>query len=201
MTVTTGVSTVALAVDTRARDLAAADHVVHLLGLPLAELAPERPAYVATTHFVGADDRHVAVAASWTGELDTWQLSEALAMSFPYAAVLVAGHEATGDAELAACVCTALDEHQSRRAGRLARFPGQEAIERRTTVAEVLAASCVDEVKGLVGTEIGPDSELDLTGFVRPTWRDGHCTIVVQQSVHGLVPFEGRDQIPCCAFH
>jgi hypothetical protein len=192
---------VALAVDTRAADLALADHVVHGLDHVLAELAPEWPSYVATTHFVEAEDRHVAVAASWMGQVDPERLSAALAATFPDATCLVAGREATGEPELVDCVSTALDEHRSRRRGRLARFPGQDQIERRVTVAEVLAASCVDEVRGLVGTEIRPDSELDLTGFARPTWQDGHCSLVVQQSMQGLVPFEVRDQVPCCAFH
>jgi hypothetical protein len=200
MTVTAGVSTIALAVDTRARNLAAADHVVHALDHVLAEVAPERAGYVASTHFVGAEDRHVAVAASWEGELDPELLSRALAKAFPDAAVLVAG-AATGTNELADGVRTAVDEHRSRRAGRLARFPGQAEIERRLTVAEVLAVSCVDEVKGLAGVEVGPDSELDLTGFVRPQWQDGRCTVVVQPAIHGLVPFEVRDQIPCCSAH
>jgi hypothetical protein len=42
---------------------------------------------------------------------------------------------------------------------------------------------------------------LDLTDFVRPTWREGRCVLLVQPAAGGLVPFEVRHQIACCADH
>jgi hypothetical protein len=96
---------------------------------------------------------------------------------------------------------TALAEHRERRAGRLARFPGQQDVQRRLSVADVLSLSCVDAVEALAGTEVGPETRLDLTGFVRPTWRAGRCVVLVQPSAGDLVPFESRHQIPCCSDH
>jgi hypothetical protein len=191
-----------LAVDTAARDLADADHVVHRLDDVLAAVAPERPAYVASTHVVASpQERHLAVAAGWSGAADGAQLSAALADAFPDGAVVIDGLGSAGDAELTTTARVALEEHRSRAVGRLARFPGQAAVERRLTVAEVVAVSCVDEVVALAGVEIGPDTVVDLTGFVRPTWRDGRCLVTVQPALGGLVPFEQQHQLACCTAH
>jgi hypothetical protein len=65
----------------------------------------------------------------------------------------------------------------------------------------VVAGSCVDTVEGLAGLTVAPDAELDLTGFARPTWRDGRCTLLVQRARGVLVPFELREQISCCSDH
>ena len=201
MTTTDGVSTVLVAVDTRSKDVSAAEHVVHDLDQALG--AADLDAYVASTHVVRDDlGPHLAVAAGWLAPAAAAPaLLDRVASRFPGAGVAVDRAGWAGPADLVAGARSALAEHRSRQGGRLVRFPGQAEIERRLTVEEVLALSCVDVVSGLAGVEINPRSELDLTGFVRPTWHDGQCTVLVQQSVHGLIPFEVRDQIPCCAAH
>jgi hypothetical protein len=95
----------------------------------------------------------------------------------------------------------AIAEATARSAGRLARYLGRTRIETVTTVAEVEADSVVDAVEGLAGIDLDPGDTLDLTGFARPVWREGRCVLLVQRAAAGLVPFEVRDQIPCCSDH
>jgi len=64
-----------------------------------------------------------------------------------------------------------------------------------------VADSVVEEVVGLAGVSVAPDSPVDLTGFARPVWREGRCVLLVQQAAAGLVPFEARVQVPCCSAH
>lgn len=103
---------------------------------------------------------------------------------------------------LAPAAAAALREHRERTAGRLARYPGRAEVERVTTAGDVVALSCIDAVEGLAGVEVTASSGLDLSGFARPTWRDGTCTLLVQRGRDGmLIPFEVRDQQACCADH
>jgi hypothetical protein len=195
---------VTVAVDTRARDLATADHVVHDLDGVVA--AAGLDGYLATTHLVDAGGAHFAVAAEWVGadDSDAQRLAQGLAGVFPGSGVVVDADDrriVSGPAELADGAEEALERHRRRTSGRLARFPGQAAIERRLTVADIVAESCVDEVVGLAGVEVNDGSVVDLTGFVRPTWKDGRCIVTVQPAAQGLIPFEVRDQIPCCSNH
>jgi hypothetical protein len=201
-----GVSTasVTLAVDTRARDLASVDHVVHELDGVLAGVGPT--AYLASTHVVSSGGAHLAVAAEWAVPevADPASLLSALESVFFDAGLVVettGRRRSAGPSELVEGAADALERHRSRVSGRLARFPGQTDIERRLTVAEVVSSSYVDEVTGLAGTEVAPDSEVDLTGFVRPTWSEGRCTLLVQQAATGLIPFEVREQHACCSEH
>jgi hypothetical protein len=171
---------VVLAVDAAARDIAAAEHVVHLLDdvLPAGD-----PSYVASTHVV---DGRVVVVASWDGT-DPASYAEAVTAAVPGAAVRSDG--------------AAVEDHVVRRRGRLARFAGRAAIERRLTVREVLEGSAVDAVEGLAGVVVEDDTVVDLTDWARPTWRAGRTVILVQPARDGLVPFEARQQIACCADH
>jgi hypothetical protein len=206
-------STVLVAVDARSRDVAAAEHLVRLLdGL----LPVSHPAYVASTHVVtGRSGSHLAVAASWTldprGGEATEQGVELLArvrqepdLEDAAAVVVLAQAEAGaihGSEEFLAGARAAAAQHGGRSAGRLARYPGRSDIERRVTVAEVLAGSAVDAVEGLAGTTVDDVSELDLTDWARPTWRAGRVVLLVQPAAGALVPFEARHQIACCADH
>lgn len=174
----------ALAVDAGSRTLAEVEHLVHEIDAALAHLPEE--AYVVSTHVVRDPAAHLAAVVGWTGVRPDRVRDGLLGL---------AGARVDPDHP-------AVPEHRARAAGRLARYPGRSAIERRLTAAEVVGLSCVDAVEGLAGTAVRPDSVLDLTGFARPTWRDGRCTLLVQQARDGvLLPFEVRDQVPCCANH
>lgn len=193
-----------VAVDAGTPDHGAAEHLLHridelLVGTAgLAGLSD-----LASTHAVAAPGPHTAVVLSWAaaGRLGP-EVLRLLAGALPDAGVVVTpAGSAAGPPERVAGADLALAEHEERRAGRLARFPGQSEVERILTVEDVLALSCVDAVEGLAGTDVRPTTAIDLTGFVRPTWRDRRCVVLVQASAGGLVPFESRHQIPCCSAH
>ncbi|MEO6511209.1 MAG: hypothetical protein ABIO16_09475 [Nocardioides sp.] len=195
-------ATVLVAVDTRSRDLAAADHAVHRLE----EVLGDATHFLASTHLVPGGDARVVLAAECEPSTlrDPADLMAAVREAFSDAGVVVVAGGRTvahGPVELVAGARDALDRHRSRSSGRLVRYPGQEVVESRVSVGEVLDASCIDEVTGLAGTDIHPQSELDLTGFARPTWTAGRVTLLVQPAVHALIPFEVRDQVPCCSHH
>lgn len=190
----------ALAVDTGARSLAEAEHLVHELDEVLGEVLP--PDHVLSTHLLSSPEPHVALVLGWP--VDAAAPAEVRAALLARVTGLAAVDDGllTSSPGLAPSAAVAVTQHRTRSAGRLARYPGRVAVERRTTAGEVVAQSCIDEVAGLAGTLVAPDSELDLTGFARPTWRDGHCTLLVQQGRAGLlIPFEVRDQQACCADH
>jgi hypothetical protein len=175
-----------LAVDADARDLAAAEHLVHRLD-ELLGAGQAADAYVISTHVVREPTPRFVAVLDWPDGPAVEELTALLADGLPQAYV-------TPDSP-------AIDEAAARSAGRLARYPGRTAIETVTTVAEVEAHSVVDTVQGLAGIVLDPGDTLDLTGFARPVWRDGRCVLLVQRSVAGLVPFEVRHQIPCCSDH
>ncbi|MBC2959223.1 hypothetical protein [Nocardioides deserti] len=200
-------STVLLAVDVGTRDHAGAEHVVHQLDALLPAELVAHATYVASTHVVSTDDgAHTAVAASWTRSA-----SEAAALLSRLAGplgddvgvlVVAAGDEdAAGPSALVAGARAAAEQHAGRTAGRLARFAGRAGVERVCTVAEVEALDAVDAVEALAGTEVGPDTLVDLREWARPTWRAGRAVLTVQPGREHLVPFESRYQIPCCSDH
>ena len=175
-----------LAVDADARDLAAAEHLVHRLDEVLGTGQPEDP-YVISTHVVREPTARFVAVLDWPGGPAVEELTALLSDQFPQAYV-------TPDSP-------AIEEAVARSAGRLARYPGRTGIETVTTVAAVEADSVVDAVEGLAGISLEPGDTLDLTGFARPVWREGRCVLLVQRSATGLVPFEMRHQIPCCSDH
>jgi len=175
-----------LAVDADARDLAAAEHLVHRLDEVLGAGQPE-DAYVISTHVVREPTARFVAVLDWPDGPAVEELTALLADQLPQAYV-------TPDSP-------AIDEAAARSAGRLARYPGRTRIETVTTVAAVEADSVVDTVEGLAGITLDADDTLDLTGFARPVWREGRCVLLVQRSAAGLVPFEMRHQIPCCSDH
>ncbi|WP_322919179.1 hypothetical protein [Nocardioides renjunii] len=201
-------STTCVAVDARTSDNAGAEHLVHLLDavLPAAE-----PGYVASTHLVPGEGPHTAVAASWPcvegsapAAEDVLELVAAAVDALGGVGIVVHGETGTasrGPEELVAGALRAGGEHRARSTGRLARYHGRSDVERRTTVAEVVALSVVDAVEALAGTDVEPTTPVDLTGWARPTWQHGRVVLLVQQGHAGLVPFESRDQIPCCSHH
>ncbi|MXG90369.1 hypothetical protein [Nocardioides flavescens] len=190
---------VLIAVDTGAGDLAGVDHVVHRL----LEVVGRLPDTVASTHVVAG---HHAVALSWTAETspDPAALGGTLVSAYVGSGVVadVDGHRReAGPSDLLDGALEAAARHADRASGRLVEFPGRPGIERRLSVAEVVASSCVEDVVGLAGTVVTPESVVDLTGFARPTWADGRCTLLVQTGASGLIPFEVAQQLACCSHH
>ena len=194
-----------VAIDAGSRDLAAAEHVVHLLDdvLPAGD-----PSYVASTHVVEteAGGRRLAVAASWSAVAPPGLVAGLVSALGTEVGILLEGSadratRQAGPTDAVAGARAAAAEHRSRTTGRLARYPGRDAIERRLTAGEVVRRSAVDSVEGLAGTDVGDDAEVDLTGWARPAWREGRVVLLVQPARHALVPFEARDQIPCCSSH
>ncbi|MEI7058195.1 hypothetical protein WBG06_20375 [Nocardioides sp. CCNWLW239] len=175
-----------LAVDADARDLAAAEHLVHRLDEVLGADGPE-DAYVISTHVVQEPTARLVAVLDWPGGPAVEELTALLADRLPDAYVTLDS--------------PAIAEATARTAGRLARYPGRTRIETVTTVAAVATDSVVDAVEGLAGITLAPDDALDLTGFARPVWREGRCVLLVQRAAGGLVPFEMRHQIPCCSDH
>ncbi|MEU6137270.1 hypothetical protein [Nocardioides sp. NPDC047086] len=175
-----------LAVDADARDLAAAEHLVHRLDEVLGAERPE-DAYVISTHVVREPTARFVAVLDWPGGPAVEELTALLSDRLPQAYV-------TPDSP-------AIDEAVARNSGRLARYPGRTRIETVTTVAAVEADSVVDVVEGLAGISLDPTDTLHLTGFARPVWREGRCVLLVQRAAAGLVPFEVRHQIPCCSNH
>ncbi|WP_340537138.1 hypothetical protein [Nocardioides sp. GXZ039] len=192
---------VAVAVDAGARDVAGAEHLVGLLD----EVLPAgAPSYVASTHVVESEDgRRVAVAASWepdgADETDEAAWLARLLAAVPGAAAVVGAR--TGGAPAAAGALAAARAHAARTDGRVARFGGQAGIERVLAVGEVVASSLIEEVVALGSPPLPPETVVDLREWARPTWRAGRLVLTVQQSRDGLVPFESRHQIACCADH
>jgi hypothetical protein len=196
----------AVAVDTAAAGLVAVEHLVHevdgaLTGL-LGEDAGRRAAGVCTisTHVARAPVGRFVVVVSWDGGPEPEAVLARLSASLP--GLRAVDGALVADPALAPGALGAAEEARHRTAGRLARYRGRSLVERRTTPAEAVAASCLHAVEGLAGVEVAPDAVLDATGFARPSWRDGRCTLLVQLSGGGvLVPFEARVQLPCCSAH
>lgn len=191
-----------VAVDAGSRSLVEVEHLAALVDEVLAGTAEESA--VLSSHHVTEPDRHYAAVLSWTGGPARDEVTRALAAGIDGVLVLreddlaaALGHGAAALPGLA----VAIADHTNRTAGRLARYPGRRAIERRLTAAEIVRLSCVEEVVGLAGVEIQPQRCVDLTGFARPQWRAGRCVLLVQQGAADLLPFEARQQIPCCADH
>lgn len=156
--------------------------------------------YVVSTHVARAPVGRFAAVVSWRGGPEPERITARLLAAVPELTA-VDGALVT-EAALAPGALAAGGEARRRAAGRLARYPGRAGVERRTTPADAVAVSCLDAVEGLAGVTVTPDAVLDATGFARPTWRDGCCTLLVQRGAVGvLVPFEARNQIACCADH
>jgi len=92
----------------------------------------------------------------------------------------------------------ALREASAGSAGRVVRFPGQESVSGRLPVAELVAATAIDEVVG-VGVAVTPDHVVDTLGFLRPHWSEGRLRLLVEQAAGGVLqPFEVEFPHECC---
>ena len=81
-------------------------------------------------------------------------------------------------------------------------FDGSASLTGTLPVSAIRAGSAIERVVILGGMTAVPEMLVDTRDFVRPIWRDGALTLVVQFARNGvLVPFEPRDYRPCCADH
>ncbi|WP_194293088.1 hypothetical protein [Streptomyces smaragdinus] len=188
--------------DTAAPGLAAAEHLAHevdhaLAGL-LAEDGPE--GYVLSTHVSRVPVARFTAVVSWRGGPSAAEVAQRLLAAVP--GLTPVDGALVSDPELAPGAVEAAGEALRRTSGRLARYPGRSAVERRTTPAEAVSGSCLDAVVGLAGVTVSDTGVLDTTGFARPTWQGGRCTLLVQRGTGDvLLPFEVRDQVACCSDH
>ncbi|MEU9575685.1 hypothetical protein [Streptomyces chilikensis] len=202
----------AVAVDTAAPGLVAVEHLVHQVDSALAGLLVEDGGrehvlaghvlaeHVVSTHVARAPVGRFVAVVSWRGGPEPERVRERLLSSVP--GLLPVDGVLVRDPSLAPGALAAAGEALRRSSGRLARYRGRRLVERRTTPGEAVAGSCLDAVEGLAGVEVSPDAVLDATGFARPTWKDGRCTLLVQRAGGDvLVPFEVRDQLACCSAH
>ncbi|MFQ1003198.1 hypothetical protein [Modestobacter sp. SSW1-42] len=139
----------------------------------------------------------IGVALRLTGEpADPAATRAALAAALS-GPVLTPGDEAD---DASAPARTALTEAGAGSAGRAVRFPGLASVRGRLTVADLVATTGIDRVRGLYGpvadtavVETGPH------GFVRPRWEDGELTLLVEPVAGGLLqPFEIESPHQCC---
>jgi len=92
----------------------------------------------------------------------------------------------------------ALREAAAGTAGRCLRFPGQEQVSGKLPVADLIAATAIDELVG-VGVTVTPDQLVDTRDFLRPTWSGGQLTLMVEQAAGGVLqPFEIEFPHECC---
>jgi hypothetical protein len=191
--------------DTGAGDVAAAhmtaeDMAAEDMATEHADTEHTDTEYLVSTHVARAPVGRFVVVVSWRGGPEPEEVRARLLASVP--GLLLVDGALVSDPSLAPGALATAGEALRRSSGRLARYRGRLLVERRTTPAEAVAVSCLDAVEGLAGVEVSPDAVLDATGFARPTWRDGRCTLLVQRGGGGvLVPFEVRDQLACCSDH
>jgi hypothetical protein len=81
--------------------------------------------------------------------------------------------------------------------GRAVRFPGQDLLHGRLTVADVLATGAVARVDPL-GTRVTPETVVDTRDFVRPVLRGGVLVLDVTPAAGGtVIPMEMEHQHVC----
>ncbi|WP_222192835.1 hypothetical protein [Modestobacter italicus] len=105
-----------------------------------------------------------------------------------------------GDEALAAPARTALDEAGAGTAGRAIRFPGSAEVAGRIAVADLIAATAIEQVTG-IGVEPAGTDVVDTgpNGFLRPTFSGGRLTLLVERAAGGVLqPFEIEDPHVCC---
>ncbi|CAM3528460.1 hypothetical protein KIPE111705_12665 [Kibdelosporangium persicum] len=82
--------------------------------------------------------------------------------------------------------------------GRCVRFPGQSGLTGVHSIAEITAASAIDEVVA-VGNQVTPDILVDTRGFLRPEYQDGRLVLLVEPAAGGMVrPIEIEQPHQCC---
>lgn len=206
-----------LGVDGWSRHDADADHLVHavreVVRRHLGDEAVGRA--VLATHEVRVDGVHLAVSCVVPGRDDLGSgarvvaLVEALAGLVPASGAVVVTapglpdgmvRGAEGTARTGAWV--AVTAAATRTSGRVVRFPGEDRLTGRLTVADALAASVVDQLMVLGGSPCPPTTVLDTLGHVRPRLDAGLVTLLVQPGPDGtVVPFDREQEHDCCQDH
>ncbi|MDG9717791.1 hypothetical protein [Streptomyces sp. DH24] len=166
----------ALTLDTGARELRAADRLLHALAA-----GPALPEDVfGCTHLVRGDRPRVAVSLTFASEPLLRTARERLTAD---------GHRVTAGVP---------DPY-----GRAVLYPGAAALTGTLTVAELLGRSAIDRVARLGSPDAPPPDALVATrDHVRPQWRNGELVLTVMPASRGVhVPIEVPDPTPCCADH
>lgn len=207
-----------LGVDGWSRHDEDADHLAHQvrevvrrhLGEPVADRA------VVATHEVRLSEPHLAVscrvpddpAALEPGRYVPGLVDDLTDLVGSFGGVAVSapglpdGVAVAGRADALTGAWVAVAAAATRASGRLVHYPGEHALVDRLTVADVLAASCVDAVLVLGGGAAEPTTVVDTRGFVRPRVVDGRVELLVQPAVGGvMVPFEKENPERCCEDH
>ncbi|MFD8010759.1 hypothetical protein [Streptomyces sp. NPDC058955] len=166
-----------LTVDAHARDLRAADHLLHTLASEL-DLPDE---VFGCTHLVRDERPRVAVSLALPSRRLLSTVEERLAAH---------GHPVTRGIPDAV--------------GRAVLYPGAASLTGTLAVTDVLARSAIDRVAVLGALDPpAPDTCLVTNDHVRPQWTaDGELVLSAMPAAGGvLVPFEMPDPTPCCADH
>ncbi|HLL65591.1 MAG TPA: hypothetical protein VK453_07545 [Micromonosporaceae bacterium] len=189
--------TTILGIDAGHTDLRAAEHWLHAF----VDRLDHPDGLMACTHLVRQPFPHVAISLSMPSPMADDQL--------PDDAVVVGGRAdraaRRGLADLARPAHLAAQWHTTRRGGRAVVYPGVERLTGLRTVGEVLSWSAIDRIALLGGSTLGHaepplDMVVDTRDFLRPQWKDGTLTLLVQQAAGArLVPFEVPDPTPCCS--
>ncbi|MFD5746315.1 hypothetical protein [Streptomyces sp. NPDC127033] len=189
-----------IGVDAATPGLRDADHLARALA---GELGLPDTASVGT-HAVRAGRPHLALSLALP-DADTadgvWRALAGRAAPGPVG--LAYGERRHGPAGLSGGAAHAVTERTVHGAGRAVLFPGADGLTGTVGVAELLAASAVDEVV-LLGAGDRPSGERRIVtrDHLRPEWREGRLVLTVMEAVGGvLVPFEVPDPTPCCADH
>jgi hypothetical protein len=184
-----------LAVDGGHRDRTALEHA---LWQAIAD-AGCPPPLVLCTHQVRTGEAHHAASmefAAGTAPAATTSLLDAL-QKLGLATAGPAEGTVDGPEEYRAGAVAARAALLARANGRAVRFPGQELLRGRLTVAEALAAGGVDRIEPL-GTDISADTLVDTRDFVRPVFRAGALVLEVTPAAGGVViPLELEHQHVC----
>ncbi|MFE3741428.1 hypothetical protein [Streptomyces sp. NPDC059134] len=189
-----------IGVDAATTGLGDADHLARALA---GELGLPETASVGT-HAVRTGRPHLALTLTLPNAATADGVWRALTgRAAPEPVGLALGEWRHGPAELSEGAAHAVAERTERGAGRAVLFPGAGALTGTVGVAELLAASAVDEVT-LLGAAGPPDGARRILtrDHLRPEWREGRLVLTVMEAAGGvLVPFEVPDPTPCCADH
>ena len=105
-----------------------------------------------------------------------------------------------GRAEVA--VVTAHEARSLPSDARVFLFPGDEDLPEEPTVAQLLAATAVDEVVALGNQPIGSEQVVRTQRFLRPVVTSGGLRLSVRPGRGSvLLPFEQPNPTPCCLEH
>jgi hypothetical protein len=96
----------------------------------------------------------------------------------------------------------AMKNHLDGHSGRAVLFPGVRDLTGTMQVADLLAASAIDDVRVIGGPPATPSDLLDTRDFVRPQWENGRLVLIATPAPGGhIAPFEVPNPTPCCANH